>query len=210
MRFSILSLFALSACDVPQIELESTNGDFDGSDDDLMEQGDTGANFEGSDGSEGSDSSDGTTATVVSGTWDVATASLIDDPCEWDAALLQFFGLGTDALLPSDFTVSGGSNGFEIEANSYGAAGPIRCDINGSSFACETQSVTPIDYDLGTYGWTYAIVFTGTLFDETSLDGTAVVTFPTISEYVQQGLEYVGVDASQCSQTYALSLEAGF
>ena len=106
--------------------------------------------------------------------------------------------------------VSGGDGSFESEADSYGAAGPIRCDINGQDFSCETQSVSPIDYDLGEYGWTYAIGFSGTLFDETSLDGTAMVTFPTISEYVQQGLEYVGVDASQCSQTYALGTESGF
>ena len=143
---------------------------------------------------------------LESGIWSVAAATLSEDTCDWDAQMVQFLGVGTDALLPKDFTVAGFEGSFEIEANAYGAAGPILCTLNGSEFDCETQSVTPVDFDLGTYGWTYAIEFSGVVSDANSLEGTAFVSFPTVSEYLLPVFEAVGVDVSQCTQTYELSL----
>lgn len=143
---------------------------------------------------------------VVSGIWEVNSASLIEDTCDWDTQLRTFFGVGSDGLLPQDFTVEGYVGSFEIEANSYGASGPILCVLNDTAFACEQQSVTPVDYDLGSMGWTYAIDFLGTLNDERSLTGTAKVSFPTVSEFLAPVFDVLGVDISQCTQTFALSL----
>ena len=143
---------------------------------------------------------------VVSGIWGVDSASLIEDTCDWDTQLRTFFGVGSDGLLPQDFTVEGYVGSFEIEANSYGASGPILCVLNNTAFACEQQSVTPVDYDLGSMGWTYAIDFLGTLNDERSLTGTAKVSFPTVAELLAPVFEALGVDVSQCTQTFSLSL----
>ena len=143
---------------------------------------------------------------VVSGIWGVDSASLIEDTCDWDTQLRTFFGVGSDGLLPQDFTVEGYVGSFEIEANSYGASGPILCVLNNTAFACEQQSVTPVDYDLGSMGWTYAIDFLGNLNDERSLTGTAKVSFPTVSEFLAPVFDALGVDISQCTQTFSLSL----
>ena len=144
--------------------------------------------------------------TVQSGVWNVSLATLKEDTCDWNTQLTQIFGMGSDALLPADFTVEGYEDSFEIEANSYGASGPIECTIEGMDFTCETQSVTPVDFDLGSYGWTYAIDFSGQLNDERSLEGTAVVSFPTVSEFLIPVFESAGIDVTQCTQTYELSL----
>ena len=143
---------------------------------------------------------------LVSGIWNVASANLADDVCDWDTQLMMFFGVGSDALLPSDFTVEGREGSFSIEANSYGASGPISCTINNSEFSCETQSVTPIDFDLGSMGWSYAIEFSGVINDSRALDGTAFVSFPTMPEFLVPMFQAIGIDPSQCTQTYELSL----
>ena len=146
---------------------------------------------------------------LLSGTWVVAGATLVEDPCDWDNQLRSFFGIGADALLPRDFTVDASNGSFLIEANSYGAAGPIECIINNSDFSCETQSVTPIDFELGQMGWTYAIEFSGSITDERSLVGTTITSFPTISEYLVPVFEGLGVDTTQCIQNYELTLTFG-
>ena len=134
----------------------------------------------------GSDNGQGGSSVYVleSNTWYVNEAIMIEDSCDWDTALRQFFGIGSEALLPESFSVEGFDGSFNIEANDYGASGPISCGFNGSSFTCDTQSVTPLAFDLGTYGWTYAIDFSGFANDETSITGTAEVTFPTISDWL--------------------------
>ena len=87
---------------------------------------------------------------VESGIWGVSEAILLEDTCDWDTQLRSFFGMGSDALLPKDFTVEGFEGSFAIEANAYGASGPIVCTLNEDlAFSCEEQSVTPVDYDLG-------------------------------------------------------------
>ena len=131
---------------------------------------------------------------------------MIEDNCEWDAPLRQFFGIGSDALLPESFTVEGFEGSFKIEANSYGASGPITCGFEGADFTCETQSVTPLSFDLGTYGWTYAIDFSGTAISEDSLVGVAEVRFPTISDWLIPIFQSSGVDYTQCVQSFELSL----
>ncbi len=148
-----------------------------------------------------------TSPILISGIWRVSDAGLIGDTCDWDAQIRSFFGVGTDELLPSDFTVFGQEESFEIEANAYGAAGPISCALVDSEFTCEMQSVTPIDFDLGALGWTYAIDFSGVVQNERSLEGTAIVSFPTVSELLVSVFEAVGIDTDQCTQTYTLSLE---
>lgn len=145
---------------------------------------------------------------LVSGIWGVERATLIEDTCDWDTLLRQFFGVGSDALLPSDFTVEGLDDSFEIEANAYGASGPIECIRDEADFVCETQSVTPVDFDLGAMGWTYAIEFSGEVYDERSLEGTAVVRFPTVSEALLPVFEALQIDVSQCAQTYTLSIRS--
>ena len=144
---------------------------------------------------------------IESGIWDVMNASLLDDPCDWDMQLRQFFGVGSDALLPKNFTVDGMIDSFTIEANSYGARGPIVCTIDQDlQFSCEMQSVVPVDYDLGSMGWTYEIEFSGSVFDEQSLQGTALVRFPTVSEFLVPVFDALAIDISQCTQTYDLTL----
>ena len=143
---------------------------------------------------------------LESTTWFVSQATMIEDTCAWDAPLRDFFGIGSDALLPSDFTVVGNDGSFEIEANSYGAAGPITCTFVDSEFECETQSVTPLDFDLGTYGWTYAIDFSGAAYSERSLMGIAEVRFPTVSDWLIPIFQSMGMDYTQCVQTFELAL----
>ena len=146
------------------------------------------------------------TLILESSTWYATDAILTEDNCGWDPLLREFFGMGADALLPSDFTVEGFEGSFLIEANNYGANGPISCDFEALNFTCETQNVVPLDFDLGTYGWTYAIDFTGAAIDENSIYGVAEVRFPTISDWLVPIFQSIGIDASQCVQSFELSI----
>ena len=78
--------------------------------------------------------------------------------------------------------------------------------LNELNFTCQTQTVIPLDFDLGTYGWTYAIDFSGYAIDENSISGTAQVSFPTISDWLIPIFQSSGIDASQCSQSFDLSI----
>ena len=158
------------------------------------------------DGSDNGSNGGSSTYTLESNTWYATDATMIEDSCAWDAPLRQFFGIGSDALLPESFTVQGFEGSFEIEANSYGASGPITCGFQGTEFECETQSVTPLAFDLGTYGWTYAIDFNGTAISEDSLFGVAEVRFPTISDWLIPIFQSSGIDYTQCVQSFELSL----
>ena len=60
-------------------------------------------------------SGDASDLMLVSGVWSVAQANLVDDPCDWNTQLSMFFGIGSDGLLPKDFTVAGFEGSFEIE-----------------------------------------------------------------------------------------------
>ena len=81
-----------------------------------------------------------------------------------------------------------------------------KLELNELEFTCETQTVIPLDFDLGTYGWTYAIDFSGYAIDENSISGTAQVSFPTISDWLIPIFQSGGIDASQCSQSFDLSI----
>ena len=204
--------FLICACTIPSNEQPIVENDYDSDDiisnsDTSIEDSNTETNIENTD-SEEELKEDNSGITLESNIWVVTEAILIEDTCNWDTSLREFFGVGADALLPNDFTVDGFENSFEIEANDYGASGPISCVINDLEFDCETQSVTPIDFDLGTYGWTYAIDFSGFINDERSLNGTAEVSFPTVTDWLIPIFQSGGIDASQCVQSFELSISA--
>ena len=204
-----LLFLSLTACAVPLIEPTADEADVtdlddkiitDDNDTDRPEENDLDAEPEAEHSQGSSD------FFIVSGIWRVDRATLIADTCDWDTQLRQFFGVGADELLPDDFTVVGEAGAFEIEANAYGASGPILCSLTEAEFSCETQSVTPEDFDLGSMGWTYAIDFSGEVNNERSLFGAAEVSFPTVSEFLAPVFQALGVDSSQCKQTFELSL----
>lgn len=63
-------------------------------------------------------------------------------------------------------------------------------------------------FDLGTYGWTYAIDFTGEATGESTLVGVAEVRFPTVSDWLVPILQSMGTDYTQCVQSFESSLAA--
>lgn len=208
MRFSgtVLSLLSF-ACTAPNINQANTVDIVDSEEKDI--DGDDGLNVEEVEEEEPEETQEASSPpTLVSGIWTVQGASLLEDTCDWDALLMQFFGVGVEALLPSEFTVEGFDDMFEIEANAYGASGPIECELEETDFICTTQSVTPVDFDLGSMGWTYAIDFSGEVSDERSLEGTAIVRFPSVSEFLIPIFEASQVDTSQCTQTFSLSIRS--
>jgi hypothetical protein len=145
--------------------------------------------------------------TLQSGDWVAVGVGTEDDPCEWNGILESYFGIDVASFLPSDFVVEARDGGFRIEAQDYGAQGPIDCEVAGGSFECETQRVSPTTYDLGEYGWAYRIDFFGTVVDEDTLQGEAIVSYPSIDEGTAQTLDYYGIDPSDCTQTYSLAIE---
>ena len=207
MRFqkTVLSLFCC-ACSAPNINQANTADIVETGDKNLDE--DEGINVEEAEEEPEETQETSSRLTLVSGIWTIQSASLLEDTCDWDALLMQFFGVGAEALLPSEFTVDGSEGIFEIEANAYGASGPIECELEEMDFICTTQSVTPVDFDLGSMGWTYAIDFSGEVSDERSLEGTAIVRFPSVSEFLIPIFEASQVDTSQCTQTFSLSIRS--
>ena len=73
-------------------------------------------------------------------------------------------------------------------------------------FACEQQQVFPLAYDLGSFGWEYAIDFTGRATNERLLQGTAVVSFPSVDPDSASWLDYFGIDLAECTQVYSLEI----
>ena len=145
--------------------------------------------------------------TMQSGDWVATDADMVDDPCDFNGFLQNNWGISIASLLPSDFEVEGEEGTFEIEAQSYGARAPIECVIDGDEFTCETQTVYPLYYDLGDYGWVYEIDFSGTAVDDSTLEGRAVVAYTDVDQYTAGAFDYYGVDAASCSQTFSLTLE---
>ena len=211
-KIYLITPFLLCSCTTPTNGQSIITNDLDSDDqvstsETTVEETNSETNLESTD-SEEELKEDDSYITLESDIWVVTEAFLLEDNCNWDTSLREFFGVGSDALLPNDFTLDGFENSFEIEANDYGASGPISCVINDLEFDCETQSVTPIDFDLGTYGWTYAIDFSGVINDERSLIGTAEVSFPTVTDWLIPIFQSGGIDASQCVQTFELSISA--
>ena len=102
--------------------------------------------------------------------------------------------------------VDGEEGSFEIEAQSYGARGPITCTITEGAFDCEQQEVVPLAFDIGEYGWEYAIDYSGEVVDEQTIRGVAVVSYPGIDETTAYWLDRYGISASDCTQTLELEL----
>lgn len=145
---------------------------------------------------------------LIEGIWTVDDVELLDDVCDWDSFLESYYGISITSLMPSEFDVDSEPGAFEIEARDYGAQGPIDCTIEDDTFTCEAQTVSPLDYDLGSYGWEYRIEWSGEVDGEGSLIGTAVVSYPSIEYYTEQWLSYYGIDYTDCIQTFELVLEA--
>lgn len=143
--------------------------------------------------------------TLASGVWSPTDLGVEDDPCEWNDTIATF-GLSVLDLLPSEFEVVAEEGRFTIEALSYGARGPISCTISGEEFTCEQQRVFPLAYDLGAYGWEYAVDFSGRAPSAGLLQGTAVVSFPSVDGQSARAFEYYGIDVSACTQVYSLEL----
>jgi hypothetical protein len=144
--------------------------------------------------------------TLSSGEWKPTAASIVADPCEWVEILDDYYGSDIVDLLPSEFEVDGEEGSFEIEAQSYGARGPITCTITEGAFDCEQQEVIPLAFDIGEYGWEYAIDFSGEVVDEQTIRGVAVVSYPGIDDTTAYWLDRYGISASDCSQTFDLEL----
>ena len=118
----------------------------------------------------------------------------------------SWWGVDITDFLPSTFDVDGEEGTFEIEAQSYGAQGPITCTIEDGEFDCEQQSVDPTTYDIYEYGWEYAIDFTGEVVDENTIRGEAVVTWPGVDDYTEYYLSEAGLRPSDCPQVVSLEL----
>ena len=117
----------------------------------------------------------------------------------------KLVGIPVTDFLPSRFDVEGEESSFTIEAQSYGAQGPIATTIEDGAFTCEQQSVDPTTYDLK-YGWEYAIDFSGEVVDESTIRGEAVVNWPSVDGYTEYYLSEDGYRPSDCPQTVTLEL----
>lgn len=160
----------------------------------------------GTDGSGATDDAGGTTTDGFPlGTWTTASARLESDPCDFDA-LLAPLGLTTALLVPEIFEVTDDPAGFAIRALDYGAATPVSCSLSGTSFACETQSVSPTFFELASIGWRYSVSYEGSLTDEGWLLGDATVSFPAADAETTTGLASLGFDLSECTQVVFLEL----
>lgn len=148
------------------------------------------------------------TVVVDSGTWVATAAGIEDDPCQFDQLLTTYLRLDILDLLPEEFDVSGEPGAFRIEALGYGAEGPIDCEVeDDGAFRCEDQFVAPLDYSLGDYGWVYQVRFFGEVEDTGRLRGEAVVDYPSTDSQTARVLDAVGLDISECTQTFSLELE---
>lgn len=209
----LLPLGLLMACDPAVVK---TGPDDEGSDDVVTDEGlpDSGGETnDGSDAPGGEDAgSDGGGSdpglTLQSGTWVVSSVEVLDDACDWDFVLSNYYGVSLFGLLPSSFDVDAEAGAFAIEAIDYGASGPIDCTLDGDDFSCETQSVSPVAYSLGAVGWEYAVVFEGQALDDGRLSGVASVSFPSIDGETWRTLEYYDIDPSDCAQDWNLELVA--
>ena len=165
----------------------------------------------GGDGTDSGDPDSGTTPdepgkTLTSGRWALSQAETLKDPCGWNQALVDFTGIRINDLLPSEFDVEAEEGRFEIEAVDYGAEGSIDCEFTDEEFSCDLQTVSPEIYDLGAYGWLYEITFTGSYVDDETIEGQAVVDYPSVDEGSAQAFDYYDIDPDDCSQTFGLTI----
>lgn len=167
--------------------------------------GGTGSSDDGSD----PDEPDGTTTPiegVLYGDWRLERGSLTDDRCPWFTEGLTALGLTLDPFLPTEFAVFPNTRGFEIEANGYGAVGPIQCVQTDDVFDCDFQTVYPTFGGLGDDGWTYSIVFYGTVVAEDHIEGMAQVSYPSVDAATDAAVAASGLSLDTCAHTFELVL----
>jgi hypothetical protein len=168
------------------------------------------------DQAEDSDNSEGSTSNRVinDGIWSLTETVLVDDPCDW-LELIPTFGDGIvavslETLLPERFDVEAMDDSFKIKAKSYRARDFIECNVDNSSFTCETQTAGAARYYFD--GFIYSIDFTGTVIDNNSIQGVAVVRYSIdddnwwvdfIENYVDNTEDYI----SECTQTLELTID---
>jgi len=165
-------------------------------------EGEVGGEGEG----EGEGEADPPEPTLASGEWAPSDAALTSDPCDWVAVLDEYYDSEILDWLPTEFEVEGEEGSFQIEAQDYGAQGPITCTITDGQFTCEQQDVEPTYADLGYYGWEYEVDFSGEVIDENTIRGTAVVRYPSVDESTAYWLGTAGIESTDCDQTFELEL----
>lgn len=147
----------------------------------------------------------------LTGEYDYAF-SLQDDPCGW-RDVMDTFNDGIADVMPTEFDVVRRDDGFDIEAirfgGDFGTEGPVRCDVEGTSFSCEPQSVCPVDMFLCSYGWQYVVTFSGDVVGERQIEGTSEVRYASVDGTTAAEIARVGLDASDCTQTFDMLLQLG-
>ena len=173
-----------------------------------------GSSSDGADGG-GSDSDLGSgnpdpSIVLPAGTWTNREAAVTRDSCAaWMGPGLDALGLDLEAFLPREFVVQPTLDGFEIEAQTFGAAAPIDCVVDGFAFECERQTVVPEAYGLGELGWSYAIDFSGRIPDlntNDNIEGVATVSYTGVDPDTGAALRGAGIDAQDCDQRVYLML----
>ena len=193
-----------SSEDQPPTDNTGAGGNDDNNESEEQEQAEESDNFEGS-----------TSDRVINdGIWSLTESVLLDDPCDW-LELIPNFGDGVvavslETLLPERFDVEATDDSFKIKAKSYRARDFIECNVENSSFVCETQTAAAARYYFD--GFTYSIDFTGTVIDDNSIQGVAVVRYSIddenwwvgfIESYVDSAEDYI----SECTQTLELTID---
>lgn len=146
---------------------------------------------------------------LPAGTWTSRDALLTRDTCGWMQSGLDALGLAVEDFLPREFVVQPTLDGFQIEAQYFGAQGAIACVVQGFDFVCEQQTVTPEAYGLGSLGWSYAIEFQGRIPDlqtNDNIEGVARVRYTGVDGDTRSALSSVGLSAGDCAQDVYLML----
>tara|TARA_B100001093_G_C26677571_1_gene948991 strand:+ start:23 stop:712 length:690 start_codon:yes stop_codon:yes gene_type:complete len=178
--------------------------------------GGSGNNNESEDQIGDSDNSEGATSNGVinDGVWSLTEALLVNDPCWWLEVIPNFgdgvVAVSLEKLLPESFDVEAMNDSFEIKARSYRARDFIECNVENSSFTCETQTADAARYYFD--GFNYYIDFTGTVIDANTIQGVAVVSYSIdngswwvdfIENYVENTQDYL----NECTQTLELTID---
>ena len=192
-------------------EYVAGDGGADGSGGGGADEGGSGG--DGADGSSDSDLGSGNpdpSIVLPAGTWTNREAAVTRDSCAaWMGPGLDALGLDLEAFLPREFVVQPTLDGFEIEAQTFGAAAPIDCVVDGFAFECERQTVVPEAYGLGELGWSYAIDFSGRIPDlntNDNIEGVATVSYTGVDPDTRAALRGAGIDAQDCDQRVYLML----
>ena len=190
------------AGEAPEQDLGNSNGESSDAADGPEDSPEAGGEEDGV-GSDG----DSETGQVASGTWVLADAVTIDDPCRW-LDVIEGMNLSALSFLPSSFAVNAYEDGFELKALNFGARDNIDCTVSGDDFACSLQTVDALEVTDGwPRSWVYEIDFRGTILNEARLVGIASVEFPQVNPGDAFYLGAYGMDNDECGQAFELTLE---